>query len=113
MFDGPPRACLSNSDSFAAAYAENQTQEMMRDEAEIEEEKRLAARIVAQAKATAPRLATMRAISEHRNRWVAYKVGFNMMPGTLAGRSVAVFRLTFKFDALFCLLTLGCFFSAR
>ena len=46
----------------------------MREEADIAEEKRLAAKIVAQAKVAAPRLATMSAISEHRNRWVAYKV---------------------------------------
>lgn len=51
-----------------------QTQEMMREEADIADEKRLAAKIVAQAKVAAPRLATMSAISEHRNRWVAYKV---------------------------------------
>lgn len=46
----------------------------MREEAEMADEKRLAAKIVAQAKVTAPRLATMSAISEHRNRWVTYKV---------------------------------------
>lgn len=49
---------------------------MMREEADIADEKRLAAKIVAQAKVAAPRLATMSAISEHRNRWVAYKVRF-------------------------------------
>ncbi|CAM9946768.1 unnamed protein product, partial [Ectocarpus sp. 8 AP-2014] len=53
---------------------EQKTREMMREEAEIADEKRLAAKIVAQAKVTGPRLATMSAISEHRNRWVAYKV---------------------------------------
>eukprot|EP00752_Nemacystus_decipiens_P010357 g9227.t1 len=53
---------------------ERATKEMMREEADIAEEKRLAAKIVAQAKIAAPRLATMSAISEHRNRWVAYKV---------------------------------------
>lgn len=52
----------------------NQTKEMIREETDIAEEKRLAAKIVVQAKAAAPRLATMSAISEHRNRWVAYKV---------------------------------------
>lgn len=51
-----------------------QTQEMMREEADIADERRLAAKIVAQAKVAAPRLATMGAISEHRNRWVAHKV---------------------------------------
>lgn len=58
----------------------------MREEADIADEKRLAAKIVAQAKVTAPRLATMSAISEHRNRWVAYKVSFhgNPQPGGTA-----------------------------
>lgn len=46
----------------------------MRQEDELEDERRLAARVVAEAKTTAPRLATMNSISEHRNRWVAYKV---------------------------------------
>lgn len=57
-----------------AGPAHKQTREMMREEADIADEKRLAAKIVAQAKVAAPRLATMSAISEHRNRWVAYKV---------------------------------------
>lgn len=52
----------------------DQTKEMMREEADIADEKRLAAKIVAQAKVAAPRLAKMSAISEHRNRWVGYKV---------------------------------------
>lgn len=50
------------------------TRELMRREQEVEDERRLAVKIVAEAKATAPRLANMASISEHRNRWVAYKV---------------------------------------
>ena len=56
----------------------------MRQEGEIEEERRLAARMLAEARATAPRLATMSSITEHRNRWVAYKV----FGGGGAGRSI-------------------------
>lgn len=51
-----------------------QTRELMRQEGEIEEERRLAAKMLAEARTTAPRLATMSSITEHRNRWVAYKV---------------------------------------
>lgn len=46
----------------------------MREEREISDERRLAAKMVAQAKATAPRLAKMHAVSEYRGRWVAYQV---------------------------------------
>ena len=51
-----------------------QTRELMRQEGEIEEERRLAAKMLEEARTTAPRLATMGSITEHRNRWVAYKV---------------------------------------
>ena len=53
---------------------QGQTRELMRQEGEIEEERRLAAKMLAEARTTAPRLATMSSITEHRNRWVAYKV---------------------------------------
>ncbi|CAM9187342.1 unnamed protein product, partial [Hapterophycus canaliculatus] len=53
---------------------ERATREMMREEREIGDERRLASKIVAQAKATAPRLAKMHAVSEYRSRWVAYQV---------------------------------------
>lgn len=46
----------------------------MRQEDELEEDKLIAARMMAEAEATAPRLATMSSISEQRNRWVNCKV---------------------------------------
>lgn len=49
--------------------------ELLLQENELEDERKVAAKIVAEARATAPRLANMSAISEQRNRWVAYKVG--------------------------------------
>lgn len=56
---------------------QKKTRELMRQEDELEDERRLAVRIVAAARTTAPRLATMSSISEQRNRWVAYKVLFH------------------------------------
>lgn len=52
----------------------DQTRELMRVEEEQEDDKQLALQIVAAARMTAPRLAKMSSISEHRNRWVAYQV---------------------------------------
>lgn len=46
----------------------------MRVEEEQEDDKQLALEIVAAARMTAPRLAKMSSISEHRNRWVAHQV---------------------------------------
>lgn len=86
-----------------------QVREMMREEAEIADEKRLAAKIIAQAKVMAPRLATMGAISEHRSRWVAYKVCCNKMPrGTKMGLFVGGLSLTFDSLGIFPLFFL-CF----
>lgn len=51
-----------------------QTREMMREERELSDERRLAAKMVAQAKLTGPRLAKMHAVSEYRGRWVTYQV---------------------------------------
>lgn len=61
---------------------------MMREEVEIADEKRLAAKIIVQAKVMAPRLATMSAVSEHRSRWVTYKVCYNKSPGTTGVRGI-------------------------
>lgn len=56
----------------------------MRQEEVLEDERQLAARIVAAARTTAPRLAVMSSISEERNRWVAYKVFFHLAKTKLA-----------------------------
>lgn len=51
-----------------------QMRELMRLEEEQEDDKQLALQIVAMARATAPRLAKMSSVAQHRNRWAAYQV---------------------------------------
>ena len=84
-----------------ACLTDQQMRELMREEGELEEERKLTAKMMAEAKATAPRLATLRSISKQRHRWVTYKVGLCMtQPVHVCGSRDRSLRRRLRVDAL-------------